>query len=302
MERTGSVSTATIAARAAPRPRARSTPLGDAWRRYRRNRLAMIGLVIAGLILFTAAFAPLLAPAPYDYADISQILKPPGNGHLLGTDEVGRDLLSRLIYGARTSMTVGLLVPLIGTVIGLVLGGAAGWFGGKVDFIVLRMVEAMTAIPALIIALLLISVYGAGLDHLILYLGLTGWVGVTRLTRAQFLALRDREFVTAARAIGTPAWRIMLQHLLPNAAGPIIVVFVLGIPSAVFGEAGLSYLGLGVQDPIPSWGKMISQSAPYMQQDPLLGLLPVLGIALTMLSFSFVGDGLRDALDPNALE
>ena len=290
------------APRVSVRPRRRSTPLGDAWRRFRRNRLAMIGLVIASLIVFAAIFAPVLAPAPYDYSDISQILQPPGNGHLLGTDEVGRDLLSRLIYGARTSMTVGIFVPLIGTFIGLVLGGAAGWFGGKVDFVALRMIEAMTAIPPLIIALIMISIYGSGLDHLILYLGITGWVGVTRLARAQFIALREREFVTAARAIGTPAWRIMLQHLLPNAAGPIIVVFVLGIPGAIFGEAGLSFLGLGVQDPIPSWGKMISQSGPYLQQAPLVGMLPVLCIALTMLSFSFVGDGMRDALDPNALE
>lgn len=284
------------------RSRRRSSPLRDAWRRYRRNRLAMIGLVIAAVIVFTAIFAPLLAPAPYDFVDISQILKPPGNGHLLGTDEVGRDLLSRIVYGARTSMLVGFLVPIIGTTIGLLLGGSAGWFGGKVDFVVLRLIEAMTAIPPIILALILVSLYGSGLDHLILYLGLTSWVGVTRLTRAQFISLREREFVTAARAIGTPPWQVMLRHLLPNAAGPIIVVFVLGIPNAIFGEAGLSFLGLGVQDPIPSWAKMISQSAAYMQQAPLLGMLPVLCIALTMLSFSFVGDGLRDALDPNALE
>jgi len=280
----------------------RSTPLGDAWRRYRRNRLAVVGGVIALAIILVAILAPVLAPAPYDYAVITETLQPPSARHLLGTDEVGRDLLSRMIYGARTSMTVGILVPLIGTMIGLVLGGLAGWFGGWIDFIVLRMVEAMTAIPSVIVALVLVTIYGAGLDHLILFLGLTGWVGVTRLTRAQFLALRDREFVVAARAIGTPGWRIMVQHLLPNAAGPIIVVFVLGIPGAVFGEAGLSFLGLGVQDPIPSWGKMITESAPYMQQAPLLGLLPVVGIGLTMLSFSFVGDGLRDALDPSALE
>ena len=280
----------------------RSTPLGDAWRRYRRNRLAVVGGVIALAIILVAILAPVLAPAPYDYAVITETLQPPSARHLLGTDEVGRDLLSRMIYGARTSMTVGILVPLIGTMIGLVLGGLAGWFGGWIDFIVLRMVEAMTAIPSVIVALVLVTIYGAGLDHLILFLGLTGWVGVTRLTRAQFLALRDREFVVAARAIGTPGWRIMVQHLLPNAAVPIIVVFVLGIPGAVFGEAGLSFLGLGVQDPIPSWGKMITESAPYMQQAPLLGLLPVVGIGLTMLSFSFVGDGLRDALDPSALE
>jgi oligopeptide transport system permease protein len=286
----------------AVKPRRRSTPLGDAWRRYRRNRTALVGLVVASFIVFVAVFAPLLAPAPYDYAVISDVLQPPSAQHLLGTDEVGRDLLSRVIYGARTSMTVGLSVSLLGTLIGVVLGGCAGWFGGRVDFVALRLVEIMTSIPSLILALIAISIWGSGLDKVILYLGLTGWVGITRLTRAQFIALRDREFITAARAIGTPSLRIMLQHLLPNAAGPIIVVFVLAIPGAIFAEAGLSFLGLGVQDPIPSWGKMISQGGQYMEQAPLIGLVPIICIGLTMLSFSFVGDGLRDALDPNARE
>ena len=262
----------------------------------------MVGAFTGGFILFVAIFAPLLAPTPYDYAVISDVLQGPGVQHVLGTDEVGRDLLSRVIYGARTSMTVGLSVSMLGTLIGVVLGGAAGWFGGRVDFVALRLVEIMTSIPSLVIALIMISIYGSGLDKVILYLGLTGWVGITRLTRAQFISLRDREFVTAARAIGTPSLRIMLQHLLPNAAGPIIVVFVLAIPGAIFGEAGLSFLGLGVQDPIPSWGKMIAQGAQYMEQAPLIGLIPILCIALTMLSFSFIGDGLRDALDPNARE
>jgi oligopeptide transport system permease protein len=284
------------------RPRRRSTPVGDAWRRFRRNRTAFVGLIIVSFLLFVAVFAPLLAPAPYDYAIISDVLQPPSAQHILGTDEVGRDLLSRLIYGTRTSMMVGLSVAALGTLIGLVLGGTAGWFGGRVDFVALRLIEIMQAVPALILALIAISIWGSGLDKVILYLGLTGWVGITRLVRAQFISLRDREFVTAARAIGTPSLRIMLQHLLPNAAGPIIVVFVLAIPGAIFGEAGLSFLGLGVQDPIPSWGKMISQGGQYMEQAPLIGLAPILCIALTMLSFSFVGDGLRDALDPNARE
>ena len=249
-----------------------------------------------------AVFAPLLAPTAYDYVVIQDILQAPSAAHVLGTDEVGRDLLSRVIYGARTSMLVGIVVPSIGVLIGVPLGAAAGWFGGRVDFFLLRIVEVTTAIPTIMVALLLVSVWGAGLDHLIFYFAIFSWVGIARLTRAQFLSLRDREFVTAARAIGTPSWRIITQHLLPNAAGPIIVVFVLGIPGAVFGEAGLSFLGLGVQDPIPSWGKMISQGSQYMQQSPLIGLVPILCIALTMLSFSFVGDGLRDALDPNALE
>ena len=292
------VSTATPVARR----RSQSSPWRDAWRRYRHNRMALIGGVIASMILLTAIFAPVIAPYSYSFSDISATLQPPSPQHLLGTDAIGRDLLSRIIFGARTSMTVGFLVPVIGSLVGVPLGAVAGWFGGRVDFVFLRLVEAMTALPSILLALLLVTIYGSGLYHVALFLGITGWVGIARLTRAQFLSLRDREFVVAARAIGTPPWRIMLAHLLPNAAGPMIILFVLGIPSAMLGEAGLSFLGLGVQDPIPSWGKMISSSATYVQIDPLLGLLPILCLALTVLAFSFVGDGLRDALDPHALD
>jgi oligopeptide transport system permease protein len=296
------MSAVATAARGATKPRVRSSPLRDAWNRFRRNRAAFVGAIIAIIILLTALLAPVITPYAYDYSNLSETLLPPGPGHLFGTDEVGRDLFTRIVYGARTSMTVGIFVPAIGALIGVPLGAAAGWFGRTVDFVVLRLVEAATAVPAYLVALLLISIYGSGLFHVALFLGVVSWVGYARLTRAQFIALRDREFVTAARAIGTPSWRIMLQHILPNAAGPIIVVFVLGIPGAVFGEAGYSFLGLGVQDPIPSWGKMITEGEQYMRIDPLFALLPIVCIALTMLSFSFVGDGLRDALDPNALE
>jgi oligopeptide transport system permease protein len=282
--------------------RARSSPWRDAWHRFRRNRLALVGGIISSLILLTAIFAPLIATQAYDYSSLADTLQGPSAQHLLGTDEVGRDLFSRLVYGARTSMTVGFFVPVIGALIGMPLGAAAGWFGGVADFITLRLVEAATSVPAILVGLLLIAIYGSGLFHVTLFLGVVSWVGFARLTRAQFLALRDREFVTAARAIGTPGWRIMLSHILPNAAGPIIVLFVLAIPGAVFAEAGYSFLGLGVQDPIPSWGKMITEGGRYMQIDALFGLLPILCIALTMLGFSFTGDGFRDALDPNALE
>ncbi len=286
----------------APRRHARSSPWRDAWRRYRRNRMALIGGVIAGLVLSIALLAPILAPGGYEYSNLAETLKGPSPQHLLGTDAVGRDLLSRLIYGARTSMTVGFLVPLIGALIGLPIGAAAGWFGKAVDFITLRLIELATAIPAILLGLLLIALYGSGLFHVTLFLGITSWVGYARITRAQFISLREREFVTAARAIGTPAWRIMFLHILRNAAGPIIIIFVLGIPGAVFGEAGYSFLGLGVQDPIPSWGKMITDGGQYLQLAPLVALLPMLFVGLTTLSFSFVGDGLRDALDPNAQE
>jgi oligopeptide transport system permease protein len=282
--------------------RARSSPWRDAWNRYRRNRLALVGGVIASLILLTGIFAPLIATYAYDYSALTEVLQLPSGQHILGTDEVGRDLFSRLVWGARTSMTVGFFVPVIGALIGMPIGAAAGWFGGVADFITLRLVEAMTSIPPILVGLLLISIYGSGLFHVTLFLGVVSWVGFARLTRAQFLALRDREFVTAARAIGTPNWRIMLSHILPNAAGPIIVLFVLAIPGAVSGEAGYSFLGLGVQDPVPSWGKMITEGGRYIRVDPLFALLPIVLFAMTMLSFSFVGDGLRDALDPNALE
>lgn len=288
--------------RAMPRKATLSSPLRDAWNRYKRNRAAMIGGVIVVVILLTAILAPLLAPGGYEFSNLGETLQGPSSTHLLGTDEVGRDLLSRVIWGARTSMTVGFLVPLLSTLIGLPMGAAAGWFGGKTDFVVQRLLEAMAALPTLLVAILLATLYGSGMTQVALYLAVTGWVTIARLTRAQFISLREREFVTAARAIGTPPWRIMLQHILPNAAGPIIVVFVLSIPGAVFGEAGLSFLGLGVQDPIPSWGKMITEDGQFMQIVPLLGLVPMLCIALTMLGFSFVGDGLRDALDPSSRE
>jgi ABC-type dipeptide/oligopeptide/nickel transport system permease subunit len=252
------------------------------------------------LIIVVAVFAPVFAPQGYQYATVTDALKGPSAQHWLGSDEVGRDFLNRVIYGARTSMTVGLLVPLVGVLIGLPIGAAAGWAGGWVDFVVLRIIEAMTAVPQILVALLLITVYGSGLYNVTLFLGVVGWVQIARLTRAQFLALRDREFVLAARATGSRGWRIILLHLLPNAAGPIIVAMVFGIPSAIFGEAGLSFLGLGIQDPIPSWGKMISAEVRYLQLAPLLALVPMICVGLTMLSFSFVGDGLRDALDPMA--
>lgn len=278
------------------------SPWRDAWRRYRRHHLAFGGGIVAALILLVALLAPLIAPYSYVTSDLAATLQPPSAHHLLGTDAIGRDLLSRLIYGARTSMTVGFLVPCIGLLIGLPIGAAAGWLGGWVDVLVQRLIEAMTAVPSILLALLLVTLYGSGLTKVTLFLGLTGWLGMARLVRAQFFALRDRDFVKAARAMGTPGWRIVLFHIMPNAAGPLIILFVLSVPGAVFGEAGLSFLGLGVQDPIPSWGKMIAENANYVQLDPALILLPILCIILTVLSFSFVGDGLRDVVDPTSVQ
>jgi oligopeptide transport system permease protein len=207
-------------------------------------------------------------------------------------------MLSRMIYGARVSLIVGFSVQLIALLIGVPLGLAAGMLGGWVDFAVQRILEVFTAIPQILFALFLISIFGGGLQNVIFAIGLIGWVDICRLTRAQLFALREKEFIEAARTIGVTSREIALRHLLPNALTPLIITVTLGIPTAMFTEAGLSFLGLGVNDPLPSWGKMVSNSFNYIRVYWHLGLFPTLAIALTMLSFSFVGDGLRDALDP----
>lgn len=270
----------------------------DGLRRFLANPLAVGGLVVVTIVVLAAIFAPVVALTNYDEADILATLEFPSLAHPLGTDPIGRDLYSRIVWGARTSMLVGFSASLLALLIGVPLGALAGWRGGWFDALVLRIVEIMTAINPLLLALLLVSIYGGGLTNIILFLGLTGWVGVCRLTRAQFLALREREFVTAARAIGTPERMIMVRHVLTNAAGPILLAFMMAIPGAIFAEAGLSFLGLGIKDPIPSWGKMINDSANYILVYWHLALFPTVVLALTILAFNFVGDGLRDAIDP----
>jgi len=277
---------------------------GDAARRFVRNRLAVLGLVIVLFFLFLAVFADLIAPYPYDETHLESTLLFPfiSPSYPLGTDPIGRDYLSRLIYGARTSMTVGLAVQVIAFGIGVPLGAIAGLRGGTVDFVVMRIVDVMTAFPGILLAIMLVAVWGGGMWKVIAILGLTSWVGVTRLTRAQMLTLREKEYIEAARGIGAREGRIVLRHLLPNALSPLLVALSFGIPGAIFGEAGLSFMGIGINDPVASWGKMVGVSNSYMRVYWYLALFPTLLIALTMLGFSFVGDGLRDALDPQLIE
>ena len=267
-------------------------------RRFFANPLAVLGLIVASLIVFLALFADVLPLAERDFADFSEVLDLPSAKHPLGTDGLGRDFLTRIIHGARTSMLVGFSVPLISTLIGVPLGAFSGWRGGWFDFVLLRIIEIMTALPSILVAILLVSVWGAGIEKLILYMSLTGWAGGARFARAQFLQLREREYVLSARVLGASDLRMMFQHILPNASGPIIVGLMTSIPGAIFGEAGLSYLGLGINDPVPSWGKMVAQSQQYIQVYWHLAVIPTLLIAITMMAFTFVGDGLRDAFDP----
>jgi oligopeptide transport system permease protein len=270
----------------------------DARRSFSKNRLAIIGLVVVGIFMVMAVFANILAPFSYYHSDLAANLQFPSLAHPFGTDPIGRDELSLIIFGARTSLLVGFSVQLIAFGIGLPLGALAGMRGGWFDFVITRLLEVMTAFPGFLFAIFLMSLLGTGMLNVILAIGATSWIEVCRLTRGQFLALREREFVVAARSYGADDWRVIVRHLLPHALPPLLIMLALGIPNAIFAEAGLSFLGVGINDPIPSWGKMVSDSLGYIRVYWYMGLFPTLTIALAMLSFNFVGDGLRDALDP----
>lgn len=272
-----------------------------AGKRFLRQRLAMVGLAITLFLIILGFGAPLLAPTGYAEADLMSANQFPTREHLLGTDTIGHDFLSRVMYGTRTSLMVGFAAVAVACLVGLPLGLAAGLYGGWVDFAVMRLVEVMTAFPGLLFAIFLMTVVGAGVGNIILVIGITSWVTLCRLMRAQLLLLREQEYVVAARGIGASEWTIATRHLLPNAIAPLIVSVSLAIPIAIFAEAGLSYLGIGINEPTPSLGKMVADSAPYIRVYWHLGLFPTLAIALIMLGFTFVGDGLRDALDPRQI-
>jgi ABC-type dipeptide/oligopeptide/nickel transport system permease subunit len=262
----------------------------------------MVGFVIVTILIVTAIFAPWLAPQPYDQQDFTQAWQMPSWEHPMGTDGLGRDLFSRVIYGSQISLMVGFVVQLIVLGIGLPLGGMAGYYGGKIDHVVMRVVDVMSAFPQLLFIILITSVLGPGLFNIFLAIGVTGWVGICRLIRAQILSLKEKEFVEAARAMGARSGWILMKYLLPNALAPIIVSVTLGIPGAIFAEAGLSFLGIGIRPPFPSWGQMVGENAPYIRSYWHLSVFPAGMIALVMLGFTLVGDGLRDALDPRMRE
>lgn len=287
-------------------PRTRSN-LELAARRFLRQRLAVAGLAIALALILVALFAPLIAPTHYTDADLMTANRFPSREFPMGTDAIGHNYLSRVIYGIRTSLVVAAGAVAVAGLIGLPLGLAAGLRGGATDFVVLRLVEIMTAFPGILFAIFLISVVNSGVLpgvfrnqtlNVVFVIGVTSWVTLCRLMRAQILTLREQEYVVAARSMGATEYQIAVRHLLPNAIAPMIVAITLAVPAAIFAEAGLGFLGLGINEPVPSLGRMVADSRQFIQLYWYLGFFPALAIALATLGFAFVGDGLRDALDP----
>ncbi|MEA4883379.1 MAG: ABC transporter permease [Clostridia bacterium] len=270
----------------------------DAWRRLKKNRGAMIGLATVVVIIFIAVFGPMLSP--YSYSDQSlfdqnQFIS---RAHWLGTDDLGRDLLTRIMYGARISLTVGFVASLINLTMGVVYGGISGYAGGSVDNVMMRIVEILDAIPLLLYVILLMVILKPGLQNILIALGLVYWLSMARIVRGQILSLKEQDYVLAARTIGASRWRILLKHLIPNAMGPIIVTATLNIPAAIFTEAFLSFIGLGVNAPMASWGVLASEALQSFRSYPYQLFFPAIAISLTVFAFNFFGDGLRDALDP----
>jgi ABC-type dipeptide/oligopeptide/nickel transport system permease subunit len=270
----------------------------DAVRRLLRNRLALLGLIVVSVLCLLAIFADFLAPYSYTKTNFSRLNEPPSRDYPLGTDQIGRDLLSRMIYGARVSMMVGLGAQVIIVLLGVPIGALSGWFGGRVDLVLMRLVDVMYAFPNLLFVILVMSMLGAGLMNIFIAIGLTGWVGIARQTRAQVLAVKEKEFVDGARGLGAGFGRLLVRHVLPNSLTPIVVAVTFGIPQAIFTEAALSFIGVGINPPTPSWGQMVGEGQQYLRTYWHLCVFPAIAIALTMLSFTFVGDGVRDALDP----
>jgi ABC-type dipeptide/oligopeptide/nickel transport system permease subunit len=268
------------------------------WRRFRRNRGALIALVFIILEILVAIFAPWIAPYDPQQGDFAATWRTPYAEHLLGADDLGRDVLSRLIYGARVSISIGVLSQVVIVLIGLPIGTLAGLLGGWADYAVMRIIDVFSSIPILLFYTLLLVALGEGFGNIIIAMAVTGWIGIARLVRGQVLSLKETDYVRAARAMGGNTRHIVLTHLVRNTMTPVIVSVALGVPAAMFAEAGLSFLGLGITPPAASWGQMIGLYQGYIQTAWHLTVFPGLLLAVTLLAWFTVGDGVRDALDP----
>ncbi|HET7095315.1 MAG TPA: ABC transporter permease [Thermomicrobiales bacterium] len=273
-------------------------PWAVALHRLKRAHLAILGGVILIVLVLAAVFAGSIAPYGENEIDLFNITAPPSNAHLLGTDELGRDELSRLFYGGRISLLVGVATALLATAIGIAVGAVAGYYGGWLDAALMRFVDVMLAFPAIFLLLILFSIVGTSVASVIVFLGLFSWMWLARIIRGEFMSLKQRDFVEAARSIGVPDGRLMVRHLLPNVTAAIIVSLTLDVAYAMLAEASLSFLGFGVPPGTPTWGNMLNAARPNFVTAPLLAIAPGLTLTIAVLAINFVGDGLRDAFDP----
>ncbi|WP_304588042.1 ABC transporter permease [Cytobacillus firmus] len=270
----------------------------DAWSRFRKDPLAMMGLSIVILITLAAIFGPFLSEYTYDGQNIENGNQGPSSDHWFGTDKFGRDIFVRTLYGARISLIIGIAAAAINMVIGVLYGGISGYFGGRIDMIMMRIVDMLIGIPDLLYIILVMMFLGNSLQSILIALCITSWIGTARIVRSQVITLKHQEYALAARSIGSSKFRILFKHLFPNSMGPIIVTVTFLVPSAIFSEAFLSFLGIGIQVPIASWGTLVNDAIPTLFTEPYQMLFPALAISITMFSLNFIGDGLRDALDP----
>lgn len=271
----------------------------DVWKRFKKHKLAMTGLIMIGLLVLMAAIGPCMSGHTYYDQDLSMVNRAPDSVYWFGTDALGRDIFTRVWCGARISLFIGLVTSVICLVIGVLYGGISGYLGGRADEIMMRLVEVLLSIPFLLYVILLMVLLEPGLKAIFLALGLVCWLNMARIVRGQVLSLKEREYILAARLLGISKWRILMRHLIPNAMGPIIVTATLLVPEAIFTEAFLSFLGLGVSSPQASWGVLASEGIHGLRNYPWQLFFPAFLISLTMFAFNFVGDGLRDAMDPH---
>ncbi len=272
------------------------------WQRFKENRLAAIAATVIIALVLIAVFAPYIAPYSPMRIDVNHVLSPPGWRHPFGTDELGRDVLSRMIWGSRVSMSVGFIAMGIAVLIGIIVGSTAGFYGGKVDTVLMRFVDVMLAFPTFVLILAVIAILQPSIFTIMAVIGMTGWMDVARLVRAEFLALKERDFVLAAKSAGAGNFRLIFREMLPNALSPVFVAATFGVGGAILIEAALSFLGIGVQPPNPSWGNILTSGKDNIETAWWLSVYPGLAILITVLSYNLVGEALRDALDPRLWE
>ena len=263
-----------------------------------KNKLTVIGFIIVLAFIFVALLAPYLAPYNVYTQDLNNRLIPPEKGHIMGFDDLGRDILSRVIYGSRISLRVGIFTVTISTIFGIFVGSIAGYFGGRVDETIMRVIDILLAFPGILLAIAIISILGPGLNNVIIALCLVGWVTYARLVRGQILSIKENEYVLAVKALGASTPRILVFHIIQNIISPVMIQATLGIEGAIVGEASLSFLGLGTQAPTPSWGSMLNDGRRFILNAPHMTTFPGIAIMLVVMGFNFLGDGLRDILDP----